>query len=108
MYTAVAHYIDWVTSTILRSGGMEACGYTIQASLQGGQGGQGGQSTTALPEGNNAFTKEAKLVKRNMLVLVIFLILPIQNMEFHRHSNILYKTLFSIMGSFPVFSNKLF
>ena len=79
MYTAVAHYIDWVTSTILRSGGMEACGYTIQASLQGGQ---GGQSTTALPEGNNAFTKEAKLVKRNMLVLVIFLILPIQNMEF--------------------------
>ena len=76
MYTAVAHYIDWVTSTILRSGGMEACGYTIQASLQRGQ------STTALPEGNNAFTKEAKLVKRNMLVLVIFLILPIQNMEF--------------------------
>ena len=56
MYTAVAHYIHWVTSTILRSGGMEACGYTIQASLQGGQ---GGQSTTALPEGNNAFTKEA-------------------------------------------------
>ena len=54
MYTAVAHYIDWVTSTILRSGGMEACGYTIQAS-------QGGQSTTVLPEGNsNAFTKEAK------------------------------------------------
>ena len=53
MYTAVAHYIHWVTSTILRSGGMEACGYTIQASLQGGQ------STTALPEGNNAFTKEA-------------------------------------------------
>ena len=61
MYTAVAHYIDWVTSTILRSGGMEACGYTIQASLQGGQGGQGGQSTTALPGGNsNAFTTEAK------------------------------------------------
>ena len=55
MYTAVAHYIDWVTSTILRSGGMEACGYTIQASLQGGQ------STTALPGGNNnAFTTEAK------------------------------------------------
>ena len=55
MYTAVAHYIHWVTSTILRSGGMEACGYTIQASLQGGQ------STTALPGGNsNAFTTEAK------------------------------------------------
>ena len=59
MYTAVSHYIDWVTSTILRSGGMEACGYTIQASLQGGQGGQGGQITTTLPAGDNAITKEA-------------------------------------------------
>ena len=38
MYTAVAHYIDWVTSTILRSGGMEACGYTIQASQALSQG----------------------------------------------------------------------
>ena len=45
MYTAVSHYMDWVNSTILRSGGMEACGYILQATLQ--QGTQGTQETTA-------------------------------------------------------------
>ena len=36
VYTAVSHYMAWVNSTILRSGGMEACGYTLQTTLQQG------------------------------------------------------------------------
>ena len=64
-YTEVAHFIEWLNSTILQHGGMESCGYNLVGSEALHTGGSSGaswvscgshstQSCAECPQGNGA------------------------------------------------------